>query len=106
LTTHKLEDYAVAKLSLAEVETIAELAKLTLTDEEKTTFQEQLSAILDYAEMLQQVDTTGIPPMSSAIPLSNVMRPDEVTLSLSSEEALFNAPDADEASFRVKAVLD
>jgi aspartyl-tRNA(Asn)/glutamyl-tRNA(Gln) amidotransferase subunit C len=96
----------VAKLSLAEVETIAELAKLTLTDEEKITFQEQLSAILDYAEMLQQVDTTGIPPMASAIPLSNVMRADEVALSLSSEEALFNAPDADKASFRVRAVLD
>jgi aspartyl-tRNA(Asn)/glutamyl-tRNA(Gln) amidotransferase subunit C len=100
------EDHVVAKLSLAEVETIAELAKLTLTNEEKITFQEQLSAILDYAEMLQQVDTTGIPPMASAIPLSNVMRVDEVRLSLSNEEALFNAPDADEASFRVKAVLD
>jgi aspartyl-tRNA(Asn)/glutamyl-tRNA(Gln) amidotransferase subunit C len=96
----------VAKLSLEQVETIAELAKLTLTNEEKITFQEQLSAILDYAEMLQQVDTTGIPPMASAIPLSNVMRVDEVRLSLSNEEALFNAPDADEASFRVKAVLD
>lgn len=96
----------MAKLSLEEVETIAELAKLTLTNEEKTTFQEQLSAILDYAEMLQQVDTTGIPPTASAIPLSNIMRADEVTLSLSNEEALFNAPDTDETSFRVKAVLD
>jgi aspartyl-tRNA(Asn)/glutamyl-tRNA(Gln) amidotransferase subunit C len=96
----------VAKLSLEEVETIAELAKLTLTDEEKNTFQGQLSAILDYAEMLQQVDTTGIPPTASAIPLQNVMRSDEVALSLDNEEALFNAPDADESSFKVRAVLD
>ncbi len=96
----------MAKLSLEEVETIAELAKLTLTDEEKNTFQEQLSAILDYAEMLQQVDTMDIPPTASAIPLQNVMRPDEKALSLENEEALFNAPDADEASFRVRAVLD
>jgi len=96
----------VAKLSLAEVETIAELAKLTLSDDEKRMFQEQLSAILDYAEMLQQVDTTGIPPTASAIPLKNVMRPDEVTLSLPTEEALFNAPAADQDSFKVKAVLD
>ncbi|MBN1993630.1 MAG: Asp-tRNA(Asn)/Glu-tRNA(Gln) amidotransferase subunit GatC [Anaerolineae bacterium] len=96
----------MAKLSLTEVETIAELAKLTLTDAEKKMFQEQLSAILDYAEMLQQVDTTGIPPTASAIPLKNVMRPDEVRLSLPTEEALANAPDADEASFRVRAVLD
>jgi aspartyl-tRNA(Asn)/glutamyl-tRNA(Gln) amidotransferase subunit C len=101
-----MEASSVTKLSLEEVETIAELAKLTLTDEEKSTFQEQLSAILDYAEMLQQVDTTGIPPMASAIPLNNVMRPDEVRLSLSNEEALFNAPDAEEGSFRVRAVLD
>ena len=96
----------MAKLSLAEVEIIAELAKLTLTEAEKTLYQEQLSAILEYAEMLQQVDTTGIPPTASAIPLSNVMRADEVTLSLSNEEALFNAPEAEDGSFKVRAVLD
>ena len=96
----------MAKLSLAEVETIAELAKLTLNNEEKRMFQEQLSAILEYAEMLQQVDTSDIPPTASAIPLKNVMRPDEVRLSLPTEEALYNAPAADQDSFRVKAVLD
>ncbi len=96
----------MAKLKLEEVETIAELAKLTLTAGEKAMFQEQLSAILDYAEMLQQVDTTGVPPTASAIPLKNVMRADEVTLSLSTEEALFNAPEAEADSFKVQAVLD
>ena len=96
----------MAKLSLEEVETIAELAKLSLTPEEKATFQEQLSAILDYAEMLQQVDTTNIPPTASAVPLHNIMRSDEVKPSLPNEEALVNAPDADEASFKVRAVLD
>lgn len=96
----------MAKLSLAEVETIAELAKLKLTDAEKAVFQEQLSAILDYAEMLQQIDTTDIPPTASAIPLKNVMRADQVTLSIANEEALFNAPDAEDGSFKVRAVLD
>lgn len=96
----------MAKLSLQEVETIAELAKLTLTEPEKRILQEQLSAILDYAEMLQQLDTSGVPPTASAIPLSNVLRPDQVGLSLSNEEALFNAPAAAEGSFKVKAVLD
>jgi aspartyl-tRNA(Asn)/glutamyl-tRNA(Gln) amidotransferase subunit C len=96
----------VAKLTREEVETIAELAKLTLTDEEKSTFQEQLSAILEYAEMLQQVDTTGIPPTTSSLPLNNVMRADDLTLHLSNEEALYNAPEAEEGSFKVKAVLD
>ena len=93
-------------ISLQEVETIAELAKLTLTGAEKNMFQEQLSAILDYAEMLQRVDTTDIPPTTSALPLSNVMRLDEEALCLAHEEALFNAPEAEEGSFRVQAVLD
>ena len=96
----------MAKLSLEEVEAIAELAKLTLTDEEKAMFQEQLSAILDYAEMLQQVDTTDVPPTASAIPLKNVMRSDVVRLSLDNEDALFNAPEAEAGSFKVRAVLD
>ncbi|HEX9926378.1 MAG TPA: Asp-tRNA(Asn)/Glu-tRNA(Gln) amidotransferase subunit GatC [Anaerolineae bacterium] len=96
----------MAKLSHEQVETIAELAKLTLTEEEKAIFQEQLSAILDYAEMLQQVDTTGIPPTTSAIPLNNVMRPDERRLHLPNEEALFNAPEAEDGQFKVQAVLD
>lgn len=96
----------MAKLSIEEVETIAELAKLTLTDEEKTLFQEQLSEVLDYAKILQQLDTTDIPPTASALPLKNVMRADVVALSLENEEALFNAPQAEDGSFRVKAVLD
>jgi aspartyl-tRNA(Asn)/glutamyl-tRNA(Gln) amidotransferase subunit C len=96
----------VAKLSQAEVETIAELAKLTLTDEEKLRLQEQLSDILNYAEMLQQLDTTAIPPTTSALPLNNVMRADEIRLSLSTEEALFSAPEVEGDSFKVRAVLD
>jgi aspartyl-tRNA(Asn)/glutamyl-tRNA(Gln) amidotransferase subunit C len=60
----------VAKLSRAEVEIIAELAKLTLTEEEKVNYQQQLSNILDYAEVLRQVDTDGIPPTTSALPMS------------------------------------
>ena len=96
----------MAKLTIEEVETIAELAKLTLTDDEKVMFQEQLSAILDYAELLQQIDTTGIAPTTSALPLNNVMRPDVVELSLENEAALFNAPEAEDGSFKVRAVLD
>jgi len=94
------------KLTRQEVEKIAELAKLTLTEAEKVVFQEQLSSILEYATMIQQVDTTGIPPMASAIPLSNVMRADELRLSLSNEDALANAPQAQDGSFKVRAILD
>jgi aspartyl-tRNA(Asn)/glutamyl-tRNA(Gln) amidotransferase subunit C len=93
-------------ISRQEVETIAELAKLIFTDEEKTLLQEQLSAILDYAAILQQVDTTDVPAMTSAIPLDNVMRPDEVQVSLDLEAALSNAPETEDQSFKVRAVLE
>ena len=93
------------KLSRAKVEHIAELAKLGLTEEEKIKFCEQLSAILEYAEMLQQLDTEAIPPTATVLPLQNVMRPDEVASSFSQEEILANAPDAAEGCFRVPAIL-
>jgi aspartyl-tRNA(Asn)/glutamyl-tRNA(Gln) amidotransferase subunit C len=94
------------KLSRAEVEHIAELARLGLTEEEKETFREQLSAILEYAEMLQQLDTEAIPPTATVLPLQNVMRPDEVAPSFSQEDILANAPDAAEGCFRVRAILE
>ena len=94
------------KLSLEEVEHIAELARLGLTDAEKEMFREQLSAILDYAAILNRLDTAGVPPTTSALPLSNVMRPDEVKPSLPTEDALANAPDAEANQFRVRAVLE
>jgi len=94
------------KLSRAKVEHIAELAKLGLTEEEKIKFCEQLSAILEYAEMLQQLDTEAIPPTATVLPLQNVMRPDEVAPSFSQEDILANAPDAVEGCFRVRAILE
>ena len=94
------------KLSRAEVEHIAELAKLGLTEEEKERFREQLSAILEYAGMLQQLDTEAIPPTATVLPLQNVMRPDEVAPSFSQEDILANAPDVAEGCFRVPAILE
>ena len=94
------------KLSREEVEHIAELAKVGLTEEEKTLFQEQLSAILEYAEMLQQVDTAAIPPTATVLPLRNVMRPDETRPSLPREDVLVNAPQSEGGCFRVKAILE
>jgi aspartyl-tRNA(Asn)/glutamyl-tRNA(Gln) amidotransferase subunit C len=96
----------VPKLSLEEVEHIAELARLSLSSAEKEMFRDQLSAILDYADMLNRLDTSGVSPASSALWLSSGMRPDEVTPSLSADEALANAPDADANQFRVQAILE
>jgi len=92
-------------LSLAEVEHVAELARLGLTDEEKALFRGQLSAILDYAAVLQAVDTSAIPPTATVLPLRNVMRDDVAQPSLSQEDVLANAPDARDGFFAVAAIL-
>ena len=94
------------RLSRAKVEHIAELAKLGLTEEEKKKFCEQLSAILEYAEMLQELDTDAIPPTATVLPLQNVMRSDKVVPSLSQQDILANAPDTTEGCFRVRAILE
>jgi len=93
-------------LSREEVRHVAELAKLGLTEEEKGLFSEQLSAILDYAERLQELDTEDVPPTAHSIHLQNVMRDDEVTPSYPREDILANAPQSEQGSFKVQAVLE
>lgn len=92
-------------LSLSEVEHVAELARLRLTEEEKALFREQLSAILDYAAVLQGVDTSAIAPTASVAPLRNVMRDDVSRPSLPQGDVLINAPDARDGFFAVRAIL-
>lgn len=94
------------KLSLEQVEHIAELAKLRLTGEEKERFREQLSEILAYAERLQELDTEAIPPTATVLPLRTVLRPDEPRPSMPREDILANAPAAQAGCFVVPAVLD
>jgi aspartyl-tRNA(Asn)/glutamyl-tRNA(Gln) amidotransferase subunit C len=94
------------KLSLAQVEHVADLAQLALTDGEKELFREQLSSILGYAERLQGVDTSGIPPTATVLPLENVLRDDEVRPSLPREDALFNAPAVERGHLSVPLVLE
>jgi aspartyl-tRNA(Asn)/glutamyl-tRNA(Gln) amidotransferase subunit C len=94
------------KLSREEVLQIAELAKLSLTESELTAYAEQLSAVLEYASRLEQLDTADIPPTASVLPLQNVMRDDVVRPSLPRELAIANAADAIEGQFRVDAVLE
>ncbi len=94
------------ELSRAEVEHIAELARLGLTEQEKETYRKQLSAILAYAQVLQQLDTEAISPTAQVIPLQNVMRPDVVTPSLPRDDVLANAPAAEDGCFKVQAILE
>jgi len=94
------------KLSRDEVLHIARLARLGLTENELDKFREQLSNILENFEVLQQVDTSNVPPTAQAIPLQNVFREDEVAASLSQSEVLANAPRREGDFFRVPAVLE
>ena len=80
-------------LSTADVEHIAELAKLALTSDEIEHYRQQLSDILEHFETLKQVDTSTVPPTASVLPLRTVMREDAVRPSLPTEDALANAPD-------------
>lgn len=94
------------KLSRKEVEHIAQLARLALSEEEKALYQEQLSAILDYFARLQELDTEAIPPTATVLPLHSVMRADEPKPSAPREDILANAPAAEDGCFEVPAVLE
>ena len=94
------------KISREEVLHIARLARVALTEEEIELYSGQLSKLLDHFEVLQQVDTTGVPPTAQSIDLRGVMREDAVRPSLPADDVLANAPHREEDSFRVKPVLE
>ena len=94
------------KLSREEVVHIALLARLGLTEAEVDKFSEQLSNILENFEVLQQVDTSGVPPTAQSIALQNVVKGDEVADSLPQAQVLVNAPRKDGEFFRVRPVLE
>lgn len=94
------------KLTHEEVHYIALLARVGLTEAEVEKMSEQLSNILENFEILQQVDTTDVPPTAQSIALKNVMREDEVAPSLSPNEVLANAPQKEDNFFRVRAILE
>ncbi len=90
----------------AAVDHVARLARLDLSEGERDRMRVELAAILDHAEKIQALDLDGVEPTSHAIPLRNVMRPDEVTPSLPQEEALANAPEAEDGRFRVPKIIE
>jgi aspartyl-tRNA(Asn)/glutamyl-tRNA(Gln) amidotransferase subunit C len=93
-------------LTSNDVAHVARLARLSLSDEELERMRSQLSDILAYIEMLQEVDVTGVEPTAQVTGLETVMRPDVVSASLSREAVLANAPDQREGMFRVKPVFE
>jgi len=89
-----------------DIEKVARLARLELSEEEKVTFGSQLEQILTYMEQLNRLDTSGVEATSHAIPVYNVFREDEVKPSLPQEEVLAIAPDEEEGHFKVPRIIE
>ena len=94
------------KLSYEQVRHIAWLARLGLSEEEVERFSLQLSNILEYFEILEQVDTANVPLATHTISLQNVFRKDDVADSYPQSEILSNAPKQAEKCFKVQAILE
>jgi aspartyl-tRNA(Asn)/glutamyl-tRNA(Gln) amidotransferase subunit C len=89
-----------------DIEHVARLARLELTDEEKARLREQLGVILEAAAKVSEVATDDVPPTAYAITRSNVLQPDEITPSLTTEEVLSNAPEVEDDRFKVPRVVE
>jgi len=94
------------QLDLAEVDHVALLSRLRLTDAEKTRFAGDLNVILEQFEILQQLDTDGVPPTAHAMVLTNVFREDAARPSLPRAEVLREAPEARDEFFVVPRVVE
>ncbi len=93
-------------LTREEVEHVAMLARLKLTEEEKGRFSQQLTAILEYMSRLNDLDTRGIEPLAHVLPVSNVFRDDEVRpAGVSREDILSGAPLRENGCFRVPRII-
>lgn len=95
----------MVKISREQVEHVAKLARLELAEEEIATNTEQLNSILEYAAMLEDINTEDIVPTAHAVPLHNVLREDVIKPSLDREKVLANAPEAEDGFFKVPRIL-
>ena len=94
------------KIDQAQVRKVAKLSRLELTEAEVEEFTGQLSAILDYVEKMNELDTDNIEPLAHCLPISNIFRQDCVKESLGTEKTLGNAPQRDGEFFKVPKILD
>ena len=94
------------KISEEQVRTVAKLSRLDLTNEEVLEFTGQLSAILEYTEKMNELNTDDVEPLAHCLPISNCFREDSVKESLGTEKALRNAPQRDGEYFKVPKILD
>ena len=94
------------KIDSQQVKKVAKLSRLQLSEQEVKEFAGQLSAILEYVEKLNELDTAGVEPLAHCLAISNVFRADEVKESLGTEKTLANAPQKDGDFFKVPKILD
>jgi aspartyl-tRNA(Asn)/glutamyl-tRNA(Gln) amidotransferase subunit C len=96
----------LSEISRDQVEHVAKLARLNLTEDEAVQYTTQLNAILNFFEKLDELDTERVEPTSHVMEVYNVMRADEERPSIEREEALRNAPDHEDGQFKVPAVME
>jgi len=89
-----------------DIDYVANLARIALSDEERSLFSEQLEEILEYIEQLKTVDVEGVEPTAHTFPVTNVWREDVVCTGLTQEEAIGNAPEARDGMFVVPKVVE
>lgn len=94
------------KVSADDVKYIAQLSRLTVPETEMEKFTEQFNQILNYADILQKIDTAGIEPTAHVLPVSNVLREDVAKEGVTHEEALRNAPAVHNGGFKVPRVIE
>jgi len=94
------------KIDQAQVKKVAKLSRLQLTEAEVDEFTHQLSAILDYMEKLNELDTSNVESLAHCLPITNIFREDCVKESLGTEKTLANAPQRDGDFFKVPKILD
>ncbi len=94
------------RISKQDVEKVAKLARLQLSEAEIEQFTDQLGAILEYVEKMNELNTDNVEPLAHCLPISNVFRADEVKESLGTEKTLANAPEHDGEFFKVPKILD
>lgn len=96
----------MSKITKKDVEYVAKLARLKLSEKEKEKFTKQLDQILKYVDKLNELDTEKVKPTSHVLPLKNVFREDKVGKSLEVEKVLENAPEKAKGFFKVPKVID
>ena len=102
----KIQERYMEKITVKQVEHVANLARLRFNEEEKQKLAGQLGAILEYIEQLNRLNTDDVPPTSHAIPVKNVVREDVIRKSFTQEEALANAPSGVNGLFEVPKIIE